>query len=447
MSEIRLVLSLVILSSCAVDDSDAGGPAPQLMSEQALAAEMGPIDDTLRAIVESRTEFRVAPEVELTEDAEQEAWELRYRFARALQGAMGAEALLARSGDPEVVTIEYLGKGVIGDGPNGEQPGSGDESPTVPEYMNDGARWLDGFSVETQNEYRVRIPKDFSRAVGDQAVLDGINLGSGDIDAENVPRGFSDGTDNRVMLGSLNTAHTNANYKKLVSINSSSSGGCSGALVGPKHTLTAGHCVWNWTGANTGSWSTGTLRAGRNGTAWHADATISSDRYYWVPSQYRASATDPAFSVWDIGVFVTHSGRMGEDPDVGGWFGWWWTSSNTSFETYLKNLRGYPACGLSLPPTNCQQNHLYGDTNFCSVGGYSSATDSAGVSMRFKHSCDTSAAMSGAAIYEFNAAENAVVVTGVHTGYDGTAGSTPNYATRITRDYSDDISWLRTTYP
>ncbi|MDC0674516.1 trypsin-like serine peptidase [Nannocystis radixulma] len=419
------------------------------MSEQTLAAEMGPIDDTLRSIVELRTEFRVAPEVEWTEDAEQEAWELRYRFARALQGAMGAEALLARSGDSQVVTVEYLGKGVIGDGPNGEPPGpSGDEPPAVPEYMKDGARWLDGFSVETQNEYRVRIPKDFSRAVGEQAVLDGIHLGSGDIDAEDVPRGFSDGTDDRQFFGLLNTAHTNSNYKRLVSINSSSNGGCSGALIGPKHTVTAAHCVWKWTAENAGTWSVGTLRAGRNGTDWHADATISSDQWYWVPSQYRASFWYPGAGVWDIGVFVTHSGRMGEDPDINGWFGWWWTSSNTSFETYLKNLRGYPACGLSNPPQNCQQNHLYGDTTSCSVGGYSTTyTDSAGVPLRFKHSCDASAGMSGSAIYEFNGAQNAVFVIGVHTGYDGTVGVIPYYATRITRDYSDDISWLRTTYP
>lgn len=128
------MISILLVSACMPEDElEVDASDPQLMAEQKLSAEMGPVDDTLRQIVELRTEFRAAPGIEVPKEAAEEAWELRYRFAHSLRRAMGPGALLARSGDAELVTVEYLGKGVVADPPAGEQPVvSSDEVPRIP---------------------------------------------------------------------------------------------------------------------------------------------------------------------------------------------------------------------------------------------------------------------------------------------------------------------------
>ncbi len=410
-----------------------------------------------------RKKSDIAESVQFSDTAEKELYELQVRFADALLRSSTPEKLLAQSAQPEPVTIQWLGSGSFSTLPTlaSSQPVPVDEDVAesgISEELRDGAYWMDGVSEVSGNEFRVRIPAKTMNIISVAAENEGLHLGSGirdesaekDALGENevvMPLGISNGFDSRVLKGSINTAQTSSNLRKLFQVNGGRRTGCSGVLVGPKHNLTAGHCVWRWRGANRGNWSTGTLRAGRNGTAWHADASISSNRWYWVPSQYRASVSNPVAGAWDIGMFVTHASRMGEDPDVGGWFGYAYYTSNSDFEYYYKYNRGYPACGLSSPPDNCRQNHMYGDTTGCGIGGYSSSKDPWGIPRRVKHSCDTSGGMSGSPLYEYNSFLGAWVVSAIHTGYDGTGGSTPNYATRITREFANDISWLRSTFP
>lgn len=439
-----MMLPCLILTTAYCDPQDGDVDAtpgtedsPRQAAERALFDDPHfAVDATTWASVEQLTGFRVAHGVGLTADAEREGWELRYRLARAVQRAP------RRGGEEDRILVEYLGHGDAHELVVDTAVPLGDDSVAVPRDLQDGALWLDGFSSDTRNEFRVRIPGHLSRAVGEWGFLVGLHLGAGD--PGSVPtRGWSDGEDSRVMIGQVDVAQTDGPHRRLVQINA----GCSGTLVGPKHTLTAAHCVWDWTGPNTGSWGTGTLRAGRNGAAWLADASISSQRWYWVPSQYRAAATNPGHSEWDIGMYVTHGSRMGEDPDVGGWLGWWWFTSTKGFESNDKYNRGYPACGNELSPESCVSNHLYGDTQTCDVGDYGGGQDSASIPRKVKHSCDTSGGMSGSSLYEYNDDTEAWVVTAVHTGRDGNEGPRTNYATRITRDYSDALVMLRETFP
>jgi V8-like Glu-specific endopeptidase len=384
-----------------------------------------------------------------------ELHDLRVHIAQALVRSMSAGGLATREGWPEdvAVEIEWLGVGSFSDELDPGVSIASDENEgdaDIPEELLDGAHWLDGVSVDTGNEYRVRIPPEIMAEVAGQVYAEGGHLGSGTNDGTVAEEGFrsiSDGFDGRALWGTVNTAHTGARLRKLFQAGGSTTSGCSGALVGPKHNLSAGHCVWNWTSSNQGNWVGFTLRAGRNGTGWHDTASTSSNTWYWTPSQYRSAGSDPTAGVYDIGMWVTHSDRMGDDPGVDGYLGWWYYDTNTDFEHYYKYNRGYPACGLANPPSNCQQNHMYGDVTGCGIGTYSTSQDPWGIPRRFRFSCDVSQGMSGSPLFEYNTANDAWVVSSVAVGQDGTTGSTPNFGVRITREYSDDIAWLYNTFP
>ena len=363
------------------------------------------------------------------------------------------------------VVITYLGKGrlrdTIDDSAYAEVPGREYDAQGMPPKIaeepapghSDLVFSFDAFSLQSSNEFRIMIPRETLERVGEEGELLGLHLGShpGEASAEAEDplnlKSWSNGVDNRTRRGTNGVAFTSGTFSKMVD-----AGGCSGVLVGPKHTLSAAHCVWD---RDTGSWQRPTLRAGRSGSAWAASASTSSNTWFWTPSGYRTASSDSSARKYDIGMWVTHSSRMGDTPGIG-WMGWYWWSSNSTFASKTKYNRGYPSCSSSRldRPSPCTSNNLYGDTNSCTVGNYSSK-DSNGHYRRFMHSCDASGGQSGSPLYHYLNGTTLVVV-GVHTSSTcGTTSSNPCTssdvrplgATRITKEYSDSINWLRQTFP
>lgn len=338
---------------------------------------------------------------------------------------------------------------------------------------DDGYAYWDTVSVSSGNEFRVALPKTVINRADDRATREGLNMGSdyataadeaaerrlpeGQDDLQAPPSepvvlddgtvaefGWSNGQDTRSVRGTLGVAQTHTAFRKLVDI-----GGCSGTMIGPKHIITAAHCIRDF---DDSRWVSSTARAGRSTSAWRDSVSFStSDTWYWTPSQFRGIADgleDMPYSAtpYDIGVIVTHGDRMGNTV---GWMGWYWWSSDSDFGNRVRYNRGYPLCGRDNSPANCQTNALYGDSAWCATGNYSSK-DSDGINRRFRFHCDISGGHSGSSLYHYLNGSS-LVVTGVvsweHCRTCGANDDRPNTGVRITKSYSGTISWLRQTFP
>ncbi|HEY6561158.1 MAG TPA: hypothetical protein VI072_27990 [Polyangiaceae bacterium] len=131
--------------------------------------------------------------------------------------------------------------------------------------------------------------------------------------------------------------------------------------------------------------------------------------------------------------------------------GWYWWGSDASFGNRTRYNRGYPRCGKTNSPDDCETYDLalWGDTEWCAAGSYSSP-DSDGINRRFRFHCDVSGGHSGSSLYHYLNGES-LVVTGIvsweHCTTCGPLDQLPNTGVRITKQYSGAISALRQAFP
>jgi len=370
----------------------------------------------------------------------------------------------------EEITVRYRGKGRLG--PRRGYPQAKAETGPAPFEDPDTLPFV-AFNLATRNEFEVRFPRTLLHRLHAHALARGINrevrLSGAPSSPAGAPAGgetftpsaWSGNVDNRVRFYGVNAPVTHWERQRV-----SDFGGCSATLVGPRHVITAAHCMYDPDDADP--WADDVwIRVGRNGTSWLDEVYIDNDNipggqvlWYWVPGGYISSQHHQ----YDIGLIVTPR-RIGQT--TGGWMGWWVLNANTLATQSLWNV-GYPACTSftpdgtpridepnPAPPDFCRTNHLYGDVNTCAPAQYTNQ-DGDGWSRNFRHRCDASAGNSGSPVYlNFNG--RGWGVTGVHIQSlcGTTAGNPcnaadsvrPLRASRVTPEYSGVISFFRNLYP
>ncbi len=339
------------------------------------------------------------------------------------------------------------------------------------------------FNPATRNEFRVDVPAGLLGALHDRQEAAGATRAVLGSTADERPRtrdeaegqrpgaqSISDGVDNRVRLFGT----TGWPWRTIADM-----GGCTGTFVGPRHVVTAGHCLYSRSQA---AWFLNiTVAPGRNaGSLPYGSTSLppgpGESGWYFTPSQWRADSPAGGASQYDFGIIVVPD-RLGDQT---GWMGYV-TRPAGDLQASFNYLRGYPFCESqtagtaanperidepdntsqaadgTVPPGigSCTINGLYGTWQDCSLGEWSKGDGSWW--RRVRHSCDAGAANSGSALYQYWPASPNAVVFGVHTTslkcarpvHNPCTGSDdrPLEATRLTVEYRNWISFFRAMFP
>jgi V8-like Glu-specific endopeptidase len=264
--------------------------------------------------------------------------------------------------------------------------------------------------------------------------------------------GWSNGTDSRMLL----TGTTAWPWRTIAQFTyGGNDSRCSGTLIGPRHIITAAHCINN---QGTNTWLMPTITPARNGTGAgpYGNTQVSTspapgtEVWYFTPAAWRDPGTSGPRQ-WDWGLLVIPN-RLG---DATGWMGY--VARPKADLAGAGNLnRGYPSCDATFPerPAGCQTARLYGDSQLCGIGSglYKNAD---GWYRLLSVSCDLSRGHSGSPVYHYfydaNIGKTVPVVSMVVVSHTCTTCSSgdnyPNWARRIVPGNLGTIGWLRQAFP
>jgi V8-like Glu-specific endopeptidase len=377
------------------------------------------------------------------------------------------------------ITAEFMGKGAL------VAPGAANALPEEPRPSEeDGAddtrtppaetTTFRVFSLATANEFRVIFQAQAMSQFRDCYAQEGLNEGSlpsgyasaperasqqllplvmgpgrsAAPTAQAAPVGWSRGSDSRAVLDAHPFPRTTIAQFRPNGSNTDST--CSGTLVGPRHIITAAHCI-NAEGTN--QWFTIRITPGLNGDGDVRQSSLMAlgvDGWYWTPDQWRDPDTKDRRQ-WDIGLLALPD-RLGDTYQYMG--------VSVKGQSFLKSEpgynRGYPNCfGVGAQrgnqPANCQRARMYGDVKVCDAKYFQDK--GGGYHRTYWVNCDISAGHSGSPIYHYvkNNGKDAPSVSAIVVAEScftcGSANYFPNKVRRVTPDVIDRLNVLRETHP
>lgn len=369
---------------------------------------------------------------------------------------------------PVRLNIRYVGKG---------QRVAGDafEAPVEPPGSTVGAPLASfaAFNPASGNEFRIELVRADLDGIATETARRGRQGSAGpqggpppnDNPDAPIPgsqlKAWSQNSDNRVLRSSLTVGTTAWPWRTI----NEHSNRCSSTLIGPRHAVTAAHCLYD---RPSNTWSTGFFvtpgRAGNNWSYGRSQIPSGSFTWYFTPAEWRQATPAGGPAQYDFGILVLPD-RLGDQT---GWMGYA-TLTNAGITNGLVFNRGFPWCNATdrngvariddvgddpFSGLVCNDRHLYGDASSCSSGNFQAA-DGDGWARLFDHSCDASAGHSGSAMYAYLNGQPAVI--GIHTtslcGKTATdipctaTSAQPLRATRVTPEYRAWISYFRNWKP